>query len=71
MLEKFTNRKHKEAIKKIEEMIEYEKGRRDYYEQDLRAGLKRYEAETTIRMIKDHEAHIRALTNALITIKHI
>lgn len=70
MLEKITHRKHKKVIEEIEKLIKYEEGRRDYYEQDLRAGLKRYDAEATIRMIKYHENRIGALYDALRTVKY-
>lgn len=71
MLEKITNRKQEKAIKEIEELIEYEKGRRDHLEQDLRMGVKFHEAKSTIHMIEYHNARIGALQDALRIIHRI
>lgn len=71
MLEKITNRKQKKAIKEIEELIEYEKGRRDHLEQDLRMGVKFHEAKSTIHMIEYHNTRIGALYDVLRVIKRI
>jgi hypothetical protein len=71
MLEKIKNRKTEKAIKEIEELIEYEKGRRAYYEQDLRMGIKIHEAKSIIHMIEYHDNRIGALQDALRIIHRI
>ena len=71
MLEKITDRKYNKTVKKIEEFIEYEKGRRDYYEAELRMGLKIHEAKTTLHMIEYHNNRIAALNDVLRMLRYI
>lgn len=70
MTNKIFNRKYFKAIEKIEENIEFYKGREQHYREELHAGGERYDMKAAVYGIEYCESHINALETILREIKY-
>ena len=71
MLEKITNRKYVKAVRKLEERLEFYKGKRDYYKAELRLGAQIYDAKEALEMFEHYDRCVDVMNMTLQTIKYI